>query len=284
MIYVVIPVFNRLAFTRSCLDSLQEQSYRDFQVIVVDDGSMDGTSCFLREYYPEVTVLAGNGQLWWTGATNLGVIKALELSQSPEDYVLTLNNDLEVAPDYLQNLLDVARESPRSLVGSVSVDIDAPDQVHFCGTRWNAATARYRPVAGKALPYAVLKETCAVLETDLLPGRGILVPLAVYREIGLYDGAWFPHYMADEDFSLRAKKIGYALKIATGARVLNHVAATGLQTRKKSWPYYKDVFMSIKSPSNVRNRWNWARRHAAIPPLYFLIDMLRILKSLVYNR
>jgi GT2 family glycosyltransferase len=284
MIYIVIPVFNRLAFTRSCLDSLLKQTYRNFQVIVVDDGSTDGTSIFIREHYAHVIVLQGDGQLWWTGATNLGVKKALELSQHPNDYVLTLNNDLEVASDYLESLLAVALEWPQALVGSVSVNIDAPEEVHFCGTKWNAATAKYRPVPGKMLPYAVLKKTFSSLDTDLLPGRGILVPIVVYEQIGLYDGERFPHYMADEDFSLRAKDAGYALRIATGARVFNHISATGLQTKKKSWPYYKDVFMSIKSPSNFRNRWNWARRHGSVPPLYFLIDMLRILKSLVFSR
>lgn len=69
-VFVVIPVHNRLSFTRACLESLREQSFRDFTIVVVDDGSTDGTYATLAEEYPEVTLLWGDGDLWWTGAMN----------------------------------------------------------------------------------------------------------------------------------------------------------------------------------------------------------------------
>ena len=71
-IYIVIPVFNRLKFTKDCLDSLRKQSYGEFKVIVVDDGSTDGTYQHLKENYPEVIVLQGDGNLWWAGIHSPG--------------------------------------------------------------------------------------------------------------------------------------------------------------------------------------------------------------------
>lgn len=284
MIYVVIPVFNRLTFTTECIKSLLKQTHQQFTIIVVDDGSTDGTADFLQQHFPEVMVIKGNGNLWWTGATNAGVSKALQLSTSESDYVLTLNNDLVVKENYLQSLLKVSEQYPKALIGSVSVHINAPDTIHFAGTKWNSKTAKYGSQLQKTIPYHQLQHQSDAVPTDLLPGRGILIPIKAFRELGMYDITYFPHYMADEDFSLRAKKAGYQLLISTQAAVYNHVNETGLKNRKKNLRYYVDLFTSIKSPVNSKYRWHWAKRHATIyPPVYFTIDMARIVKSLFNN-
>jgi GT2 family glycosyltransferase len=285
MIYIIIPVHNRLAFTSSCIESLAAQTYRQFQIVVVDDGSTDGTENYIREHYPDVMVLRGNGNLWWTGAINLGVQKVLPIASDEFDYILTLNNDLVVKPDYLENLLTIANENQNAIIGSVSVHIDNPEHIHFSGTAWNSKTAKYRPAIKRLYTHTTLKGLQPTVKTDLLPGRGILIPVSAFRKLGFYDSSVFPHYMADEDFSLRARKAGYSLLISTHAAVLNHVSATGIVNKRRSLKYFIDVLTSIKSPSNIRNRWNWAWRHATIyPPFYFIADMARIFKGMLFNK
>ncbi len=263
---------------------MQQQQYKKYTIIVVDDGSADGTSTYLKENFKQVIVLEGDGNLWWTGATNLGVKKALELSCSDNDFILTLNNDLEVKDDYLEQLLAAASSNPASLIGSLSVDIAKPDKVHFAGTKWNSATAKYGPALAKKYTCTELEKTFTTVKTDLLPGRGILIPITVFHKIGLYDFNAFPHYMADEDFSLRAKKNYFNLLIATRAVVYNHVAETGIKTKHKNWRYLKDTFTSIKSPVNFNNRWNWAKKHASFPAAYFIFDMARIMKGMIFKK
>ncbi|MEP7142926.1 MAG: glycosyltransferase family 2 protein [Ferruginibacter sp.] len=284
MIYIIIPVFNRLNFTISCLSSLMNQRYKNFTIIVVNDGSTDNTEQYLKKHFPEVLMLQGDGNLWWTGATNLGVKKALGFSNADNDFILTLNNDLEVKEDYLEMLLSIAEKNADSLIGSVSVDINTPDLVHFAGTKWNSTTAKYSPALYKNMSYKKLVNSCETIVTDLLPGRGVLIPITLFLKIGLYDITNFPHYMADEDFSLRAKSVQYKLLVATKAVVYNHVNETGLKKEKHNLAYYKNVFTSIRSPVNFRNRWNWSKRHAGIfPPVYFVFDMTRIFKGLLFK-
>ena len=67
MIDIVIPVHNRKQYTRDCLHSLQKQTISSYRVIIVDDGSTDGTREMLRREFPEVIVLTGDGNLFWTG-------------------------------------------------------------------------------------------------------------------------------------------------------------------------------------------------------------------------
>lgn len=77
MISIVIPVFNRKEYTRECLLSLKDQTDQRFKVIIVDDGSTDGTEDMLREEFPEVEVLKGSGSLFWTAGVNMGIRHAL---------------------------------------------------------------------------------------------------------------------------------------------------------------------------------------------------------------
>jgi len=288
-IYIVICVYNRLKFTKDCLDSIRKQSYRDFKVIVVDDGSTDGTYQFLKENYPEIILLQGDGNLWWAGATNVGVKKALELSTSGEDFILTLNNDLVVVEEYLQELMYVAIREKPCVVGSVSVNIKNASKVEFAGLKWNKITAKYSRPKEFTENYKELLSHGSYIETDLLPGRGTLIPISVFKKIGLFDEQNFPHYAADDDFSLRSRKFGFTLLVATKAIVKSYVEESGLEVinrnrkGRKTLAHLRESLSSIRSGTNLRIRYNWAKKHTPVPPLYFTFDFLRIVYSFYFK-
>ena len=285
MIYIVIPVFNRWHFTKPCLESLLQQTYTDFKIIVVDHGSTDGTSEFIEKEYPSVVLLKGDESMWWSAATNLGVNKALELSQSVSDFVLTLNNDLTVKPDYLEHLLTVSHENKKSVIGSVLVNSKDPKQVVFAGVSWNKWNAKYRSIIDLSQFHTIQKEHRS-FNSDLLPGRGTLIPITAFKIVGLYDTENFPHYAGDEEFSNRCKKAGYSIIISTRALVYGEIDATGLKNIhvKRTFAYWKDLFTSQRSPVNLKVRWKWAKTHTPLPPIYFIIDFSRIILSQLKKR
>lgn len=283
-VFIVIAVFNRKELTRACLESLLQQDYPSFQIIVVDDGSTDGTADMLHTHFPAVTVLPGTGDLWWTGATNKGIEHVLHTLQAPENaFILTLNNDLVVNPDYLKQLARVSREQAPCIVGSPSVDI-ANGKLSSAGVQWNRYIASYRYTVHRVANLKELQQKYPEgwLPSDLLPGRGVLIPLPAFHRLGLYDIRNFPQYMADEDFSFRCKKGGYTVCIATKAVVYSHVKETGLKEismRKSLRAVIRENFLSIRSTNNLPIRWKWARKHTPIPALYFSLDLSRILLS-----
>lgn len=289
-IYIVIAVFNRLKYTKDCLESLQKQSYPNFQVIVVDDGSTDGTYQYLKENHPETIILQGDGNLWWTGATNLGVKKALELSSSADDYILTLNNDLVVDDDYLAQLVHVSIQEKPCIVGSVSVNINNESKVVFAGLKWNKITAKYSKPKEFTTSYNELQSHNLFIQSDLLPGRGTLIPISLFKEIGLFDEKNFPHYAADDDFSLRGKNVGLKLLVATNAVVKSHVEESGLKQAngkaksKRTIAGLRESFSSRRSVTNLSIRYRWAKKHTPIPPLYFCIDFLRVVHSFYFKK
>jgi GT2 family glycosyltransferase len=280
MIFIVIPVFNRKEFTRNCLKSLSGQSYRDYKIIVVDDGSTDGTTEMIASEFPSVHIIKGDGNLWWAGATNAGVEYVLKNEKaSSTDYILTLNNDLEVNNDYLGKLASCASENPKAILGSVSVDISNVEKMNYCGVSWNEFSGKY---CSKAKDYSYsfteLINQKQILNSDMLPGRGTLIPIKVFLEIGLYDSKNFPQYAADEDFSLRARRNGWELLVPTGTFLMSHIHEMGADVNdaRFSLRCYKHLFFSIKSPLNLRIRYRWAMKNSPLKFFYFLLDCVRI--------
>lgn len=276
MIFIVIPVFNRKVFTRSCLKSLAQQTFKDFTVIIVDDGSTDGTSEMIQADFPAVHLLKGDGNLWWAGATNKGIEYVFNhLNYTDQDFILTLNNDLEVAENYLQVLVCHAATNSKAVIGSVSVDISNLDRMDYCGVAWNEFTGRhFLKIKAFNCSYKELVSRKQIIESDTLTGRGTLFPIRVFKEIGLYDSINFPQYAADEDFSLRARKKGWQLLIPTETYLKSHINETGADVVnvQANYAYFKHLFFSIKSPLNLKIRYRWAMKNTKLKILYFLMD------------
>ena len=279
MISIVIPVHNRLAYTRQCLACLREQTYRNFQIIVVDDGSTDGTDEMIYHEFPAVVVLKGDGNLWWAEATNWGIRYAqAHLDARQENFVLTLNDDTRVDKNYLQTMINAYQRHKPCLIGSVSVDSENPDKLEYAGTSMELYTASGRHLAEDyQYKYQELIRQKKYVESHSLPGRGTLIPMALFDKIGLFDSVHYVHYMADIEFSLRARKAGCRLIVNAESIVYEYVAATGIQVEKGvSFRQFMNGFTSIKSPTNLTVRYNFAIAHSKTKVLYFCFDVGRI--------
>lgn len=285
-IYIVIAVFKRLDLTKRCLSSLIRQNYRDFKVIIVDHCEDDlETPNYVKTLDERFVLIKGTDAMWWTEATNHGIRYVLNefRPQTAEDFILTLNNDLTVAPDYLQQLVATYYQFKPCLVGSVSIDSEAESKIDFAGCRWNKFTTRMPDLFSKGTLYRQIQDM-TVIKSDLLPGRGMLIPFTVFERIGLFDTSNFPHYVSDYDFSYSASKAGYDLVISPKAVVSSEVKESGARfdkesNRRPSLRFFLEMQKSIKSPINIKNRWNWAKKHTRFSLLYFTIDTMRIAVS-----
>ena len=120
MIHIIIPVHNRLALTKKCIESLQVQSFNDFHIYIVDDGSSDGTFEWVRSLnFENVSCLKGDGSLWWTGAMNLGVSHVLK-NASSGDFLMSINNDIVLASNTIEVLFNSMNGS-KSIISALSI-------------------------------------------------------------------------------------------------------------------------------------------------------------------
>lgn len=280
MIYIVIPVHNRQQYTIACLACLARQTVTEKRVIIADDGSTDATHERIREQYPETIVVTGDGSLWWAGATNLGIDYVFStFAPNPDDFILLLNDDITIGPDYLATLLTAYQANKPCIVGSVSVDVKSPRRLIYAGTRLNLgipaiedwATTRFKN------RYDLLIRGDSYLRSDCLPGRGMLIPIPVFDQIGILDELHFRHHMADLDFSIRARRAGFLLIVSSASVVHEYTDATGIDvTQPMPVRQFIHALSSIKSAVNYRVRYHFALKHAFSPYLYFTLDMIRI--------
>jgi GT2 family glycosyltransferase len=257
---VVVPVFNKLAHTVRFLESFREVRYPAYQMIIVDDGSTDDTAKTLARRFPEVVRLQGDGNLWWSGGTNRGVAYALEHGF---DYVLTINNDTRVHPDFLTHLVETAGAHPRSVVGSRINFLDDPKKIWSLGgyVNWRGGVVLQLRGHG-GYEHEVLPHLANPVPAETLTGCGALVPAACYREVGLYDARWCPQYHGDSEFVLRAARRGWRVLVDLRAVVWNdvHNTCTNKNVFSRRSPWFWRPLWAI--------HWRYCPRRHLVPSLW----------------
>jgi GT2 family glycosyltransferase len=270
-LFIVIPVHNRKAFTRECLFSLRKQDVQNFLTVVVDDGSSDGTREMILADFPEVTLLRGDGNLWWAGATNLGVRYALDHGAR---HIMTLNDDTMVEPNFVKAMVSWSQRNPQALLGALAVDVDTGKTV-YAGEVINWITASYRPASDPGFA----NEITGLQEATHFSGRGLLIPAEVFHKIGLFDAEHFPQTLADYDFTHRARKAGFKVYCNHDARVLIRTLESGAVKLRveKSWAHYWSHLFGIKGAGNLKYFTSYAVRNCPgmYLPLFLTIGILK---------
>lgn len=238
-VHVLVPVFNRLAMTQRVLGCLRGQLVGEpLHLVMIDDGSTDGTAEFLATQQ-DVTLLKGNGSLWWGGAIEVGLQWVLQVGHR-SDWVLLVNNDTQFATDFVQRLLDTARAHAPAAVGSVICDEAAPDRLLSIGPIFD--TWRLR-VQDKLEMDRLQNTPKGPYSVDALSGRGTLYPLAAFLIAGTMKPNWLPHYLADYELAVRVRKAGFKLVVTEDAVILS-ADEYGNSYKPKSM---RDKFFSVRS-------------------------------------
>lgn len=278
-LFIIIPVHNRINLSRSCLSCLNEQTYNNFEVIIVDDGSTDGTYEMIKNDFPGVIILKGDGNLWWTGAINLG-IEYIRKNSKDEDFILLLNNDTMMTGNYIANIISTAVRNKNSIIGSVVINQNDKKTIIDGGCKINWISAKFNVLnKGKKYNDVILNNT--LISVDALSGRGILMPLEIFNKIGSFNFNSLPHYGADYEFSIRAKKNGYKLFID-----YNAIVFTEDRHKNNNWLSLFRSFFSICSANNIKSRWRFAILICPwyLIPSFFLLDFFRVLSGSLRNQ
>ena len=251
---IVAPVHNRREITLQCLRSLSriDKTNLDVHVVIVDDGSTDGTSEAIESAFPEVEIVKGDGNLWFTEGTNAGIRAGLR--HNPK-YVLLINDDAVFDEKFLAMMVETAEKNPRSVVGSLLLLWDAPHKIFQVAPVWDWRAGGWRHWQNQTV-WTVPKKAW---EVDLIVGNCVLVPAAAITEAGLMNSQKYPNF-GDVEYTPRLKKCGWRLLIDPRARVFCQPNNLPASVRKLGLRKLADaLFFDLKHIHNLRRRFygNW---------------------------
>ena len=195
-IYVLLPVHNRRQTTERFLGCLRSQTYGDYHLILIDDGSTDGTEEMVRSQIRDLTVIKGKGDWWWGGSLQQGYLRLRSRGLDESDLVLLINDDTEFEADFFETALSLLKGRSRTLL--FAQNVSPKTRRTFIGFRVDWRHLR--------IEYASTPE-----EVGAFPTRGVFLRVGDFLEIGGFHPRLLPHHGADLEFTMRASRKGMRL-------------------------------------------------------------------------
>jgi len=250
LVYIVVLSWNGKEDTLECLKSLKAITYPNHRVLMVDNASTDGTEDAVRSAFPGVELIVNKTNLRYAGGNNVGIRHAIAKGS---DYVLLLNNDTTVKPDFLNNLVSAAEAvSGAGMAAPKIYYYDAPERIWYAGGKisWWEGWISHIGVHETDLGQYDLQA-----ETEYITGCCMLVKRSVIEEVGLFDEMYFI-YGEDSDWSIRASRAGYKLLYVPSAVIWHKlsVSSGGHLSWFKNWNKLKS---QLRLMSRYAKPYHW---------------------------
>lgn len=258
-VVIVVLNWNGWKDTVVCVESLRSLKGCSFEILVVDNGSTDGSVARIREALPSVALLQTGANLGFGGGCNVGIRHALERGA---EYVWLINSDATADPGALSALVRLADQNLRvGAVGSVLFEANDVTRVQLWGggrvNLWSGRSTHCRSPG----------------RIDFLSGASVLLRRAALEEVGLFDEASFFMYWEDTDLAFRMRKAGWELAVAQDSRIWHKESA--------SLGFGNPLLDQYATQSCIR----FLRRHAPVPTLSVLLTLIRmVVKRILIGR
>ena len=216
---IIVLNWNGGSETIDCLKSLRAVRYPNLHVIVVDNGSSDGSEERLRRDFAEWTILQAGSNLGYAGGNNLGIRYCLD--RYDDEFVLVLNNDIVVDPDFVTALVETAIERPDAgIFGPKILYQTQPEVIWFAGGSWHANGATFLHIGQGSRDAQRFDEPA---EVDYITGCAFFVRRSLLESIGLLEDRFFLTF-EDCDFCVRAGRVGSKCIYVPAARIWHAVS------------------------------------------------------------
>jgi GT2 family glycosyltransferase len=281
---IAIAVFNAEDIIEKCIKPLYGKG---FFIVVFDDGSTDATADILRHKFPDVLRLTGPRELWWAGATRSAVYRCLNEGC---DYVVMLNPDVKLTAVGIDEMCVYSTEHPDTIVAPLIVDDRDPEIIAWAGASFGKVfpglpiySARY--IARRGMPVSAVG--LDPYSSDEVHGRGVVITRQIVEKIGMFDSDVFPHYGADNDYSLRARGAGIEIVImpqVKGRLATENTGMLDLSERdfRERLTEVRAYLTDRKNGEALRIWWHLYNRH--LPPSAVLPSYAAFIARNVYKR
>lgn len=235
--YVLLPVHNRRPVTVQFVQCLLDQVGAEFHLVLIDDGSSDGSAEAVVAMVPTATVLRGNGSWWWAGSLQQGYRWLGARKVASDDLVLIANDDTRFDQDFLARARTALSGSRNTLLLARLYSAETQEFVEL-GVH----------VDWEDLSFKGVKDPGQV---NCLSTRGLFLYAAEFQELGGFHPHLLPHYGSDYEFTMRARNRGFELTSAADVRLWYDPTTTGIRSPSAtSMRMFLRTTLSRRSVSN----------------------------------
>lgn len=213
---VIVLAWNGMDYLEPCLNAVFAQDYPDFEVIVVDNGSTDGSADFVAERFPQARLIRNERNLGYAAGNNVG------LRAATGDVLVLLNQDTEVRPGWLRALVEALDDPTVGIAGCKIFYADGVTLQHAGGYfEWPLGLSfHYGDKEQDHGQYDVVREV------DYVTGAAMGLRRVALNTVGLLDEGFFPGYFEDTDLCYRARASGYKVVYIPQAVLIHHESAS----------------------------------------------------------
>jgi GT2 family glycosyltransferase len=241
---IIILNWNGLKDTLECLESCFRIDYPNFEVIVVDNASLDGSSEKIKKEFPRVIFLQNSKNLGFAEGNNVGMRYSMEHGA---DFIFLLNNDTVVDPQSINKFLETARLYPQGGIFAAKIYYyKDPKKIWFAGGRWNKDDMNFEHIGMGTDDSGQYDHSESI---DYACGCAMLIKREVLEKIGYFDKIFYLTF-EETDYCYRARKAGYESIFVPNAKIWHKVSASFNRVSSSLYTYYM-----------TRNLLLWGRRY-----------------------
>lgn len=242
-VFVIILNYNGLATLHDCLTSVFKSDYPNFEVIVVDNNSQDGSFEKARSFFSRAHFIKNSANIGFAKGNNVGIRFALEKFA---DAVFLLNNDAFIEKDTISNLVKASLKFPKAGIFSPVIFTEEKKEIWFAGGKilWQKMKTIHIKTLPSDLPF----------ESEYITGCAMFVIKEVFAKIGLFDEKYFLYY-EDADFSIRTKRIGFDLLVIPYSQAIHLEKSEGRNNAKTYWLVLSGLIFFLSQSSFIQRMW-----------------------------
>lgn len=244
-VFIIVLNYNGGELIENCLKSLKKVDYSNLNILIVDNNSTDDSVARIEKKFPQIEIIKNKKNIGFAGGNNIGIKYALKNGAS---YVLLLNQDTEVEPNFLTELIEEGEKDDRVGLLSPLIFWERTKRVWFSGGKINWLNMKTFHKTN-----LVQEES---FETCFLTGCSLLIKRSVLEKIGLLSEDFFL-YWEDADYSVRAKRAGFEVKVVPKSVIYHFETSSELNKNKVYWLVLSGLIFFEKNAGGFLRSWLW---------------------------
>lgn len=242
-VFIVILNYNGKEVIKKCLASVFKIDYPNFEVVIVDNNSMDGSFEIAKSTFSRASFIKNEENLGFSAGNNIGIRFAVERMA---DYVLILNPDTEVEKDFLKKLVEEGEKNSQAGILSPVIFKGETREIWFSGgkIKWLRMKSKHEKDIKKKESY----------ETEFISGCSMLIKAEVFKKNGLFDENFFL-YWEDADFSIRARRAGFKNVVVSASWVYHSEESEKNNKNKIYWLVFSGLLFFKKNTPFLLRLW-----------------------------